>query len=30
MWSESITHLEEEEIRLMLGLPDSESIVLGV
>ena len=27
---ESMAHLEEEEIRHVLGLPDSTSIVLGV
>ena len=33
MWSlapESITHLEEEEIRHVLGLPNLASIVLGI
>ena len=33
MWSvapESMTHLEEEEIRHVLGLPDPASIMLGV
>ena len=33
MWSvalESMTHLEEDEIRHVLGLPDSASIVIGV
>ena len=33
MWSvapESMTHMEEEEIRPALGLPDPASIVLGL
>ena len=33
MWSvvpESMTHMEEEEIRHALGLPDPASIVLGL